>query len=127
MQAIAHETLSRHWIVTDDDGISHTVAGADDAAAAIAIYAEAQQSSSEPPTPPATCTAVQGRLALLNAGLLDEVTAIIGQLPENDATRIYWEYSTIWHRDNDLISGLGATVGLSDEQIDGLFAAAQAI
>jgi len=78
------------------------------------------------PTPPVTVvTPVQGRIALLNAGLLDQAKAAVDAA--GGATAIWWEYATIWERDNTLLNGLSATLGLSSAQVDQLFKLAAAI
>lgn len=56
----------------------------------------------------------QARLALLAAGLLDEVDAIVSQDP---AAKIEWEYATTVERSHPLI----ALLNLEDEVIDQLF------
>lgn len=80
-------------------------------------------------TPPASSTSVtmrQARLALLSAGLLDQVTAAIAALPEPDksAALIEWEYAATVERDSGLIPTMGTALGLSTAQLDALFATA---
>jgi hypothetical protein len=79
-----------------------------------------------PPAPPVpTITPVQGRIALFNAGLLDKATAAVNAV--GGPTAIWWEYATIWERDNSLLSSMGAAIGLTSDQIDQLFIAAAQI
>lgn len=75
---------------------------------------------------PAEVTMRQARLALLAAGLLDDVEAAIAGMdePAKTAAQIEWEYSNALQRDNALVAVLGPALGLSENQIDSLFRAA---
>lgn len=76
-----------------------------------------------PPEPlPLVVSAAQGRLALLDAGLLATVKAAVDQADE--ATQIWFEYATEWQRDHPILATLAAQVGLSSGEIDDLFVAA---
>lgn len=86
-------------------------------------------------TPPAVATAVptvsrrQARRALRAAGLLDDIEAAINALPEparSDAL-IDWQDATEFARNWPLLITLAAALGLSDAQVDALFAAAAAL
>ena len=59
----------------------------------------------------------QARLALLDAGLLDEVEAAI-TTPEN---RIWWDYSTTVERNHPLVDAVLTALGKSPEEIDEMF------
>lgn len=78
------------------------------------------------PIVPDVVTMRQARLALLGAGLLSQVNAIIAAMPEpqQSETMIWWDYSTEVHRDSPIVAQLGAALGLSDAQIDTLFVSA---
>lgn len=77
----------------------------------------------EVPMPvPQIISARQVRLILLQQGLLETVGAMIEQ--QEEAVRIEWEYATEFRRDNPLLTGLAANLGLTDEQIDEFFIAA---
>lgn len=84
-----------------------------------------------PPSPvvPAAVTMRQARLALLGAGLLDDVEAAIAALPsqQKEAARIEWEYSQEVQRHNGFVSVLAPALGMTDEQTDALFLAAAAL
>jgi len=67
----------------------------------------------------------QARLALHNAGLLDDVEAAIAQADR--AVQIEWEYATEFRRDWPTLLAMQPLLGLTDEQIDGLFVAASAL
>lgn len=74
---------------------------------------------------PSVITCVQGRLALLQAGLLDAVESSI-----KSATRevqIFWEFATEWHRSNAVLISLCTTLGLSESQVDDLFSIAKGL
>ncbi len=78
-----------------------------------------------PPVPvPERVDMAQARLALFQAGLLSQVDAAIDAIPDptqRETARIEWEYRTTVRRDSQLVAGLGASLGLTDEQIDDLF------
>lgn len=65
----------------------------------------------------------QARLALLSAGLLSKVSDAVQALPDavGDASRIEWEYAGTIQRKHPLVTTLGASLGLTTEQIDNLF------
>ena len=72
---------------------------------------------------PAVVTMRQARLALLAAGKLSQVDAVIDSLPEphKSAARIEWDYSSEVQRDRPFVKQIGAALGLTDEQLDQLF------
>lgn len=73
---------------------------------------------------PSQVTMRQARLALLQAGLLDDVEVAIDAItPESDrvAARIEWDYSSVVERNKGLVAALGASLGLVKEQLDELF------
>ncbi|MEH2525874.1 MULTISPECIES: hypothetical protein [unclassified Bradyrhizobium] len=72
-----------------------------------------------PPIVPPFVSPKQARLALLAAGLLDQVEAAVAA--EGRATQITWEYATEVNRTDPLIATLGQSLGLTDEAIDQLF------
>ena len=68
---------------------------------------------------PQTVTMRQTRLALLSAGLLDLVTEAVAGAGQ--AAQIEWEYASDVGRNATLIQSLAGVMGLTDEQLDGLF------
>lgn len=79
-----------------------------------------------PPAPPAVPSVVtmrQARLALLGAGLLDDVEAAIAALPspQKEAAKIEWEYSQEVQRHNGFVFVLAPMLGMTAEQTDALF------
>jgi hypothetical protein len=81
--------------------------------------------ASGPPPVPASITARQARLALLQADLLDQVDAAVAAADR--AARLEWEYATTIDRGSALVEGLAASVPLTDAQLDALFTAAAAL
>ena len=74
-----------------------------------------------PPAPPVTqVTMRQARLALLAADLLDDVEVMMSEADR--AVRIEWEYATVVDRNSPLVVAIGGSLGLTDAQIDALFA-----
>lgn len=65
----------------------------------------------------------QARLALLNAGLLATVDMAISTLPspQKEAAQIEWEYAAYLERANGLVVTLGASLNLTEAQLDALF------
>jgi len=83
-----------------------------------------------PPVVPAAVTMRQARLALLGAGLLDDVDTAIAAIPDETtrrAAQIEWEFSNEVQRNNSFTALLGAGLGLGHEQIDQLFIQAAAL
>lgn len=98
-----------------------------DAAAHEALIAEIEATyvppEPEPPYVPASVTMRQARLALLGAGLLDDVETAIAALPspQKEAAKIEWEYSQEVQRHNGFVSVLAPMLGMTAEQTDALF------
>jgi hypothetical protein len=66
----------------------------------------------------------QARAALQKNGMLVTVDAAIAALSGDfgDIAKIQWNFASTVERDNPLISSMQKNLGLSDEQIDELFA-----
>ena len=87
------------------------------------------QTLAKPPVPQSV-TPRQARLALLGAGLLDDVHAAITAIPDpvpRKAAEIEWEYATVIERSSPLVQSLAAGLGLTAADIDALFEAASRI
>ena len=80
-----------------------------------------------PPYIPEAVTPSQARMALLQAGLLDDLTAIMSNPETPQAAKITWEYATVWMRDSAFIISLGQVLGLTETDIDNLFITASKI
>jgi hypothetical protein len=79
---------------------------------------------------PQMVTMRQGRLALLGAGLLDQVDAALAAIPDatqRRAAQIEWEYAQTIDRPSAWVANLSAALSLTDEQLDALFVAAAAL
>lgn len=78
---------------------------------------------------PQSVTMRQARLALLGAGLLAQVATAINALPspQKEAAQIEWEYSQTVERNRGFVLLLGAALGLTALQLDGLFKTAVAL
>lgn len=83
----------------------------------------------QPQGVPQSVTMRQARLALLGAGLLQNVEAAIDAMdePARTAARIEWDYSSEVFRSKPFVQQLGTALGLSSEEIDQLFIAAAGI
>lgn len=80
----------------------------------------------EPVVIPSAVTMRQARLALLQAGLLDDIETAINSLPspQKEAARIEWEYSQEVQRHNSFVSVLAPGLGLTELDLDQMFVAA---
>lgn len=75
---------------------------------------------------PNAVTMRQARLALLQAGLLDDIETAINSLPspQKEAARIEWEYSQEVQRHNGFVSVLAPGLGLTELDLDQMFVTA---
>lgn len=78
---------------------------------------------------PSVVTMRQARIALLEAGLIGNVTTAIAALPEPEKTEssIYWEYSTEIQRSHPHTLMLATMMGLDESELDELFIKAGAL
>lgn len=65
------------------------------------------------------------REALFNAGLLEDIDAYIATMPQSD--QIWWAFADRIHRAFPLVETVRVALGLTNEQIDNLFLAAEQI
>lgn len=70
----------------------------------------------------ARVTPAQAKVALYNAGLLDEVDAAIASAYR--PIQIYWESASVFELNHPYVQGIGALLGLSDAAMADLFTAA---
>ena len=68
---------------------------------------------------PQQVTMRQARLALLSAGLLDDVEMVIAAAGR--AAQLEWEYAAVVDRSNPAVAAVQQQQGLTDVQIDDLF------
>jgi hypothetical protein len=69
---------------------------------------------------PFSITPAQGRMMLLQLGLLTRVKLAI-ENSTNEALTIFWEYALSWDRDNIHIAAMAGLLGMNDEQTDDFF------
>lgn len=75
--------------------------------------------SNPPAAVPEIVTALQARLALNQSGLRSTIeTWVNGQ---NQEIQDYWHYSSTVHRNHAIITGAMSELGITSEQMDGLF------
>ena len=78
-----------------------------------------------PPAPfvPAYVTMRQARLALLAAGLLDDVEVALAAMEgmAGQAAKIEWDYSSEVHRNKEFVQMIAQQLDLSDAQLDQMF------
>lgn len=68
---------------------------------------------------PQQVTMRQARLALLSAGLLDDVEVVIAAAGR--AAQLEWEYAAVVDRSNPAVAAVQQQQGMTDAQIDDLF------
>lgn len=106
--------------VIDDDGISRMSM----LASALPHGAQVLPFVPLPPAVPSAVTMRQARLALLAAGLLDDVDTAIAAIADattRRAAQIEWEFSNELQRGNPFVATLGAALDLTPAQVDALF------
>ena len=75
---------------------------------------------------PFSITPAQGRMKLLEMGLLNQVRSEISNSTD-EALKIFWEYSLNWNRDNMHIQTMATLLGMTEEQTDTFFIEANKI
>jgi hypothetical protein len=82
-----------------------------------------------PPTvgAPRQVTPLQARLALSQFGMLGAIQAFVASLPEDNATRLAWEYASDFREDSQMLIDMCTQLGISDEQKALLFDTAMGI
>jgi hypothetical protein len=75
---------------------------------------------------PASITPTQGRILLMQMGLLDQVNAMVENAGD-PALQIYWEYALSWDRENPYISSMANLLGMGEEDLENFFIQASAI
>lgn len=102
-----------------------------DPAAAGAFFREGAWVIEQPngPEAPRVVTMRQARLALFRQGLLSTVTDTLALMPgqEGEEARIEWEFSSMVERDRPLVQSLAIGLGLTEQQLDDLFALAASL
>lgn len=84
----------------------------------------AYEASLIPPVPQQV-TPRQIRQALTRAGLRDAVEYAVSQSSQD--VKDWWEYSTVFERQNPQVIGMAAALGVSDSQVDDLWRLADSL
>lgn len=82
------------------------------------------------PTVPASVTRAQGKAALIGAGLWPGVQAYVAGIPDptqQALAEVALNDTLEWRRDSPFLAAAAAGLGLTPEQLDGLFIAAAQI
>jgi len=69
---------------------------------------------------PFSITPTQGRMMLLQMGLLGRVKEAV-EKSTNESLLIFWEYALSWDRDNIHIAAMAAMLDMSEDQTDDFF------
>jgi hypothetical protein len=91
------------------------------------VWDEVPAPPPEPPAVPQTISPFQARAALLGAGLLDTVEAMLAHPDTPRTHRIAWEFATEIRRASPLVVALAGALGLDEATLDALFIAAAGI
>lgn len=72
---------------------------------------------------PRTVTVRQAKLALLEQGLYEGVSAYIASVEGEEGLKlkINWDHASVFDREDPLVLMIGSVLGWSDEQLDALF------
>ena len=90
--------------------------------AEMAAYAQARIAAYEAslvPLVPQQVSPRQIRQALTRAGLRDAVEYAVSVIDQD--VKDWWEYSTVFERQNPQVIGMAAALGVSDSQVDDLW------
>lgn len=80
--------------------------------------------------PPTKVTARQARRALLEVGLLDDVEAALDSITDEalkKKIKIDWEYATEIERNSEFVAMITEKLGMTSEQVEGLFVLANTL
>ena len=75
----------------------------------------------------AVVTPFQGKAALFQAGLLDDVESLISDASTDTITKLAWANALEWKRLSPMIVSLATALSLTDEQVDTLFKEASSV
>ena len=76
---------------------------------------------------PRQVTPLQARLALAQFGMLGQVQSFVAGLPEDDPTRLAWEYASDFREDSQMLTAVCQQLGITDAQKTTLFETALGI
>ena len=89
--------------------------------------AEIEALKTATPPIPVQVNKFQAKVALLNAGLLDQVEALMIAPETNPIAKLAWTEVSDFRRDSPILLAIASQLSLTDEQIDNLFVAASKI
>jgi hypothetical protein len=72
-------------------------------------------------------TPFQAKAALLDAGLLDDIEALIADPATDRKVVLAWNNAITFERLSPMVAGIAVALGWTDEELDDLFAAAAQI
>jgi hypothetical protein len=82
---------------------------------------------SPPPYVPQIVSRFQAKAALLSAGLLDQVEAMMADPATPAVTKLAWAEAVEFNRQSPTVLAMASALSLTDQQLDDLFTAAAAI
>ena len=82
---------------------------------------------SPPSMVPQVVSAAQGGIALIRAGLMDAVQAAVDAPETPSEVKWAWAHATTWDRSSPALAFLAGAAGITQEQMDALFMAADKI
>lgn len=73
------------------------------------------------PVVPLFVTPFQAKAALLKAGLLPQVQALLDAPETPEMYKLAWNEALMFERTSPIVAALAASLGLTDDQVDALF------
>jgi hypothetical protein len=117
-QFSADVVAERDLLKAELEALANLQAERDQLAAQVSDLQAEIEALKNPPSPQ-SITPRQAKLALYGAGLLDEVEAMVAQADR--AVQIHYHESVTWLRNDPVLIGLAAQLGMTAEQLDKLF------
>ncbi|MGI9142461.1 MAG: hypothetical protein ACR2IJ_04660 [Fluviibacter sp.] len=109
----------QNWVVrpmfteyTDDEGVTHSVEGQQASYTAAALNTKRQSM---------IVTPFQAKAALLQAGLLDDVIALMADPATDPLVKLAWDTAIEYRRLSPAVLGLATALGWTDTDLDDLF------
>jgi hypothetical protein len=116
-----YATHPEYWFRTEQDDAPYVV---------YTRKSDEQIAAIEAAKIPRRVTMRQARLALLGAGLLEQIDAAINAIEDatqKAAAKIEWEYAQEVDRDHQWVQGLSTALNLTEQQLDALFTQAASL
>lgn len=80
-----------------------------------------------PPVVPVVVSAAQGGIALINAGLMNAVQAVVDAADTPAGVKWAWSHAQAWDRSSQTLAYLAEKAGITSQQMDDIFVAAAKI